>query len=336
MKCHIIDFDAVNWRVLDGFADRTVFQTREWIQFIHDTQKAVPVMAELHEGGEVAGYFTGLTFRRFGIKILGSSFPGWTTPYIGFNLVHGASRASALAAVEEMAWGSLKCLHMEISDPHFTIEDGSSLGFTCGSFSSYRTDLRKPEQALFDSMTAACRRCIRKAEKCGVKIAEAHDLAFADEYHQQLVEVFARQKLIPTYTVDRVRTLIKHLEPEGRVLLLRAHDAEGKCIATGVYPGFNKTAEFWGNASTRSSQIFRPNELMHWYAMRYWKRRGVEMYDWGGEGKYKEKYGCVPYRVPWFTKSRHELLSKLRHEAKKMFEKKQQLLGWLHSERTAS
>jgi hypothetical protein len=332
MKCHIIDFDAVDWSVLDRFAERTVFQTREWVQFISEAQKATPLIAELREGREVVGYFTGLTFSRLGVTILGSSFPGWTTPYMGFNLVPGASRAAALAAVEEMAWGNLKCLHMEVSDPYFTVEDGKSLGFTCEFYTSYRTDLRKSEEELFSGMDGACRRCIRKAEN-GVAIEEAHDLAFADEYYEQLVSVFAKQKLIPTYTVDRVRMLIKHLEPTGRILLLRARDSRGNCIASGIFPGFNKIAEFWGNASFRSSQILRPNELIHWYAMRYWKRRGVEIYDWGGEGKYKEKYGCVPHRLPWFTKSRSELISKLRGEAKKMFERKQRFLGWLQGER---
>jgi hypothetical protein len=336
MKYHIIDFDAVDWSVLDRFADRTVFQTREWVQFIRAAQGATPLIAELLEGREVAGYFTGLTFNRLGVKILGSSFPGWTTPYMGFNLVPGASRAAALATVEEMAWSSLKCLHMEVSDPYFTIEDGKSLGFTCESYTSYRTDLRKSEEKLFDGMDSACRRCIRKAEKSGVTIEEAHDLAFADEYHEQLVDVFAKQKLAPTYTVDRVRTLIKHLEPTGRILLLRARDPGGKCIASGIFPGFNKLAEFWGNASFRSSQILRPNELIQWYALRYWKRRGVEIYDWGGEARYKEKYGCVLHRVPWFTKSRSELISKLRDEAKKMFERKQRFRGWLQGERNRS
>ncbi|HXM22318.1 MAG TPA: GNAT family N-acetyltransferase [Terriglobales bacterium] len=336
MKCHIIDSDAVDWSVLDRFADRTVFQTREWVQFIREAQGATPLIAELLEGREVVGYFTGLTFTRVGVKILGSSFPGWTTPYIGFNLVPGVSRAAALAAVEEMAWNSLKCLHMEVSDPYFTIDDGKVLGFACEFHTSYRTDLRKSEEELFDGMDSACRRCIRKAEKSGVTIEEAHDLAFADTYYEQLVDVFAKQKLVPTYTVDRVRTLIKHLEPAGRILLLRARDPNGTCLASGIFPGFNKIAEFWGNASLRSSQILRPNELMQWYAMRYWKRRGVEIYDWGGEGKYKEKYGCVPHRVPWFTKSRSELISKLRGEAKKMFERKQRFLGWLQGERNRS
>jgi len=336
MKCKFIDFESVDWQHLDGFEDRTVFQTREWVRFVSECQKATPVIAEFREGGEVAGYFTGLTFSRFGVKVLGSSFPGWTTPYMGFNLVNGASRASALQALETEVWGTLKCLHMEVSDPNFRVEDGQELGFQCESYVSYRTDLTKSEDEIFNSMESSCRRCVRKAEKSGVTIEEAHDAAFADEYYEQLKDVFAKQGLVPTYSIERVRSLIKHLEPTGRVLLVRARDPQGKCIASGIFPGYNKIAEFWGNASFRSSQILRPNEFIHWYVMRYWKRRGVAVYDWGGGGPYKEKYGCVPHSVPWFVKSRYQFVTKLRDEARKAFATKQRFLGWLKGKRTES
>jgi len=335
MKAKLVDPTTVDWTKLDRFADRTVFQTREWLQFVHETQRARIVVCELVDGVEVAGYFSGLIFTKFGIRMLGSSFPGWTTPYMGFNLVPGASRKTALAAVEKLAWDLLKCLHMEVSDPSFEFDDGKDLGFACEAYASYRTDLRQPEDRLFSNMDSACRRCIRKAEKSGVILEEAHDADFADEYYAQLKDVFAKQGLVPTYPVERVRALIKNLEPAGRILLVRARDPQGKCIATGVFPGFNKIAEFWGNASFRSSQNLRPNEAIHWYAMQYWKRRGVEIYDWGGEGKYKEKYGCVPHRVPWFTKSRFAVISSLRGQAKRMFERKQRLQGWLQSRREA-
>jgi hypothetical protein len=333
MKAKLIDSGTVKWAKLDGFADRTVFQTKEWLQFVRETQRGRIVVCELADGGEVAGYFSGLVFSRVGIRMLGSSFPGWTTPYMGFNLVPGAARRDALAAVEKIAWSELKCLHMEVSDPFFDAADGKDLGFQCEAYASYRTDLTRSEEKLFGSMDSACRRCIRKAEKSGVTIEEAHDLDFADEYYGQLEDVFARQGLVPTYPAERVRALIRNLEPAGRLLLLRARDAEGQCIATGIFPGFNKIAEFWGNASLRPSQNLRPNEAIHWYAMRYWKAHGVEVYDWGGEGTYKEKYGCVPHRVPWFTKSRFKMLSSLRGEAKKMFARKQKFQGWLQSRR---
>ena len=127
---------------------------------------------------------------------------------------------------------------------------------------------------------------------------------------------------------------MRNLASTNRVLLVRARDSEGKCIATGIFPGFNKIAEFWGNASYRSSQILRPNEAMQWYVMRYWKQRGIEVYDWGGEGTYKEKYGCKAHRVPWFTKSRYQIVSTLRNEARNMFARKQRFLGWLQGERS--
>jgi hypothetical protein len=334
MRCEIIDFERADWKHLDCFADRTVFQTREWVHFVAETQNATPVLAQLSENGKLVGYFTGLTFTRFGIKVLGSSFPGWTTPYMGFNLTPGTSRAEALVALEKVVWGDLKCLHMEVSDPHFSVEEGNALGFQTSYYISYRTDLTKSEDELFQGMESACRRCVRKAEKSGVTIDEAHDLGFADEYYEQLKDVFAKQGLVPTYDVERVRALVKHMEPTGNVLLLRARDAEGKCIATGIFPGFNKIAEFWGNASIRASQGLRPNELIQWYVMRHWKKRGAQVYDWGGEGTYKEKYGCVLYRVPWFIKSRYEFLGKLREGAKKMYRGKQRLMGWWQSDRT--
>jgi hypothetical protein len=288
MKFYPIDIKAADWKHLDRFADRTVFQTREWLQFVAESQNAQPVLAELRESSEVLGYFTGLSFSKFGMKVLGSSFPGWTTPYIGFNLNPGVPRRAALEALKKFAWDDLKCMHLEVSDPNFTFEDGESAGFKTEYYASYRTDLTRTEEELFNGMESACRRCIRKADKSGLKIEEAHDLAFADEYYEQLKDVFAKQSLVPTYSVERVRALVRNLEPAGNVLLLRALNPEGKCIATGIYPGFNQIAEFWGNASFRAHQSLRPNEACHWYAMRYWKKRGAAIFDWAAKAPTKK------------------------------------------------
>ncbi len=165
MKFYPIDIKSADWKRLDGFADRTVFQTREWLQFIAEAQNAQPVLAELRDKSEVLGYFTGLTFSKLGMKVLGSSFPGWTTPYIGFNLSSGVSRRDALEALEKLAWDDLKCLHVEVSDPNFSVEDGETAGFKTEYYASYRTDLTRSEEELFNGMESACRRCIRKAER---------------------------------------------------------------------------------------------------------------------------------------------------------------------------
>ena len=325
-----LDLQKVPWQKLDAFEDRVVFQTREWLNFIAESQNATPVVAEVRDGQAEIGYFSGLVVRKFGVRILGSSFPGWTTPYIGFNLHPEYSRAALIRPLTDWAFRELRCLHLEVSDRCFQPSDGAAARADVGAYETYKSDLTRSEDELFNRMESACRRCIRKAEKTGVTIEEAHDAGFADEYYEQLKDVFAKQGKFPTYGIERVRLLLKHMLPTGRLLAVRARNAQGRCIATSLYPGLNDTAFFWGNASWRSEQQWRPNELLHWYALRYWKARGVRLFDWGGGGTYKEKYGVEPYVVPWFCKSRYRLLTTVRHEARALFYKSQSLIGRLH------
>jgi hypothetical protein len=307
--------------ILDTFEDGTIFQTPNWMSFIAETQKAEPVFASLQDGTRTLGYFSGLIVRRFGLKILGSPLPGWTTSYMGMNLSQGVSRRLGLEAVVRLAFEELNCVHVEMMDRNVSVDDARDLGFEVRTFAGFEIDLNRPEDRLFANMTSACRRCIRRAEKCGVIIEEAHDHAFADDYYAQLQEVFRKQSLVPPYGIDRVRALIDHLFDTGHLLLLRARDPHGRCIATGIFPAMKSTMYFWGGASRRDSLGYRPNEVLHWHAMKYWKARGIRRYDMGGGGEYKRKFGGHQIAVPWIRKSKHPGLAGLREVAR-------QTAGW--------
>jgi hypothetical protein len=295
--------------------------------FIAETQGAEPVLAEVSDGQSVVGYFHGLIFRQYGLRLFGSPFPGWTTMYMGFNLDPGVPRDGLIGVAADFVHRDLGCAHMELVDRHLTDDAASQLGFRYDFVDTYETDLRQTEDEIFGSMRSACRRCIRKADKSGVQIEEGGDEQFAEEYYSQLEDVFLKQGLVPTYGVDRVQALIKWLYPTGNLLLLRARDPDGNCIATGIYPGMNTTAQFWGNASYRASQGLRPNEALHWYAMRYWKRRGARVFDWCGGGTYKEKYGCTLLQVPRLMIPKYEFLLRLRDASKRLFDSRQRILG---------
>jgi predicted N-acyltransferase len=183
------------------------------------------------------------------------------------------------------------------------------------------------ETAILGRMSSACRRAVRRGVKVGVTVEQAAGTAFADEYHAQLVEVFGRQSLVPTYGVERVRALISCLEPTGRLLLLRARSPDGLPIATGIFPAYNGTAYFWGGASLREHQIHRPNEAIFWAAIQYWRDRGVTRLDLGGGGEYKRKYGPSEVRVPHFRASRFPGLSVLRGVARFATEQSSALRG---------
>ncbi|HMJ00418.1 MAG TPA: GNAT family N-acetyltransferase [Gaiellaceae bacterium] len=327
LKLERLDLKRIDWQELDSFPDRNVYQTREWLEFVGKTQNADPVLAAVKRSGETVGFFTGLVVRRYGIRILGSPFRGWTTAYMGFNLRDGVSRRAAAEALVPFAFGSLRCMHLELRDRQLTIDEVEGLGFTHSAKTIFEVDLRPPEDEIFSRMSSACRRCIRKAEKVGVTIEEADDLEFADEYYAQLRDVFAKQSLVPPYGAARVTELIRHLHPTGRLLLLRARDPEGKCIATGIFPAMNRTVDFWGGASWHEHQILRPNEAVMWYAMRYWKARSIESFDLGGGAEYKRKYGGLEVPVPSFMTSRFRALSGARQMAKKGVRLRQAALG---------
>ena len=104
----------------------------------------------------------------------------------------------------------------------------------------------------------ASQKCETETEKSGVTIEEASDEDFAEEYYDQLKDVFGKQGLVPTYDLARVRQLIKHLRPTGRLLLLRARNAEGRCIATGIYPAMNRLSHFWETPATKKTRVSVP------------------------------------------------------------------------------
>jgi CelD/BcsL family acetyltransferase involved in cellulose biosynthesis len=316
LRLERLPLDACDWPALDAFPDRVLFQTREWLDFLAASQGGDPVVAELRGSDAAVGYFTGMVVRRFGVRILGSPFPGWTTPSMGFNLADGVSRRTAAAALAPFAFGALGCIHLELKDRRLTDSDAAGLGLRTTPTVTFEVDLSAPEDAIFGQMTSACRRAVRKAAKSGVVVEEAGADGFAEEYYTQLLEVFERQGLKPTYGVERVRALIRHIHPTGRLLLARARAPDGRGIATGLFPAMNGTAYFWGGASHRDDQILRPNEAVFWFAMRHWKARGVTVLDLGGGGDYKRKYGPRELTVPFFRRSRVPGVGPLRDLAK--------------------
>jgi len=300
---------APDWDRLDQLPDRTIFQTKPWLDFVAETQGAEPCVLECRADNQIAAYFTGLIIRRMGLKILGAPFPGWTTQYLGFNLVEKVERSALLEPLAKYAFTTLGCKHLELMDRHLNKEQVASLGWKHRLLETMEIDMSVSEETMFANMKGSCRTSIRKAEKSGVVVEKAIDPAFADEFYTQTIDVFAKQDLRPTFGVGRVRLLIKHLLPTCKLLLVRARNAEGVSIATGIYPAFNGTMYFWGGASLREYQILQPNEAVHWFAMQYWKARGVVACDMGGGGAYKLKYGGKPLVVPWCRRSSNALVA---------------------------
>jgi hypothetical protein len=309
------------------FHDRTIFQSAAWLSFLVDTQHGEPIFAVLMDRSEVQGYFCGMMVRKFGIPIFGSPMPGWTTAYMGLNLLDGVGRRGVMEAIANFAFRELGCIHLEIMDRRLTVDDAQGSQFYSRLFGGFEVDLTQDEDALLAKMSSPCRTCIRKALKYGLQTRISTEAAFVDHYYAQLEDVFAKQKLVPTYSRERVQCLMRHLVPEMKVLPLEAIDSTGRCIASAISVALNDTAFLWGSASWRQFQFMRPNELLLWSSMRYWKFRGVQKFDMGGGGDYKRKYGGRPIVVPWLRRSKYPGLEGLRTTAAEFVRLQQHLRG---------
>jgi hypothetical protein len=324
-----VPLHAVPWQQLDLLEDRVLFQTREWLAFLQQTQRVEPVVAVLRAGEQDLGWFSGGLGTRFGVRVLGSAMPGWTTQYMGFNLREGVSRRAALDALVPFAFGDLRCAHLEVSDRSFCAADLAGTGLSHDPIRTFTADLSSDEATILSRMTPGTRQNMRKAQRLGVTVEEASPAGFAAEYFAQLQDVFAKQRLVPTYGVDRVQALIDNVYPTGRLQLLRVRAPDGLSIATALVAGHGGAAYFWGGASWRDHQRMRPNEVLFWHAFRTWKARGASEFDFGGGGEYKRKYGAQEIFVPQVRASRWRVLDAARGAARKGVRVRQQAVGAL-------
>ncbi len=313
----------------ETYSDCMVFQTDEWLSFLEETQGGRRVVALVRDGNTVVGRFTGLIVTKLGVRLLGSPFPGWTTAYMGFNLEPEVPRIEAMAALDAFAFKELGCLHYEFMDRRITVEQADQHGCRYRLFRGFQMDLTRTEDELFGAMHRKIRPEIRKAERAGVVIEEARDDSFSDEHYLQVQQVFQRKGLKPTYDANRVPALIRHLLPTGRLLLLRAREPEGHCASTLLVLGFNGQAYIWGGSSQRNLNVPHRNEALIWHAMRYWKAKGMTVFDMGGGGEYKRRYGGEDIAIPWIRQSRYAGLEHIREAARRSYGLQQRLRGGL-------
>lgn len=307
----------VPWERLDRMSDRVLFQTRPWLDFVAETRNAEPVVAVLRDAGEEVGWFTGLVCSPLGLRVLGAPMPGWATQYQGFNLLPGISRREAIAALPAFAFDELHCSHFEVCDRNASVTDVAVLGGKHDDVPTFTVDLRPDLDQVLARMKPGTRQNMRKADRCGVVVEDADPAGFAGDYYAQLQDVFAKQRLAPSYPLSRVESLVRHLHPTGLLQLIRVRAPDGTSVATGLIVGLGSTAYFWGGASWREHQHLRPNEVLFRHAFTTWVGRGATEFDFGGGGEYKRKYGAIELTVPHVRLSRWRALEHLRGAAKR-------------------
>lgn len=319
-----IPYSQLDEDEFNSFPNKVVNTTKPWIDFIVEDSHAEPIILRITLDNTLVGYFTGLKVCKIGINIIGSPFSGWSTTYMGIDVYDNSLKIEILPELIEYLQRYEKCTYIQIIERDITMEEAKEL------HDKYRYQIKPVETLdlginysdaeLYKHMKTDCRNFIKQFERRGasLEIAEPND-SFAEEYYTQLLDVFAKQNLVPTYTVEKVKCLLKHLAKSNNILCLRVKDPEGRSIATSIFPGFNKKCFFWGGASLRSYQQYRPNEYMIYTAMKYWRDRGCVDFDMVGNRAYKKKFGSWLVVYPCIVVSKYKILYILKECAAKLY-----------------
>ena len=150
-----VPYDPTRWEAtIAGHPDLEVYHGSGWLDYLAASQGAEPVIATVRADGQPVGHFVGAIVRRYGIRILGSPLPGWTTQTMGFLLEDGVDRRAAAEALLPFAFRDLGCLHVELADRHLTADQMAGSGYVVEVERSFVIDLARPEEDVFAGMHA--------------------------------------------------------------------------------------------------------------------------------------------------------------------------------------
>lgn len=269
----------------------SVFICDAWLEFICAASGGRFIGLRITDEAGNKSFFAGVLFRRLGLKIIGSPFPGWGTSYMGVcgKLPINDSLVSGLLAYLFENYGAH---YVEMVNPPGEVSLTSGNGYKVTQLDSLLLSLAAGPEALYANLQGDCRTYLRQFDSKGGSVEAVHPNShFADQLYDQLTEVFARQGMVTTHSRQRIGMMLAALE-KGQVdlLCLQARGPAGEQLASSVFFGANGVFYFWAGASYVDGRHFRPTEAMIWKAIRHFFGLGYHSFDMMGVRDYKLKF----------------------------------------------
>ena len=318
----VVDIENINIDEYDDFANKNIFTRLDWLYFLRKDSNIYPCVLKVIRRQDkcFVGYLTGGLFSRFGVKIFASPFSGWSTCFMGYDLTERNELKRILLETRAFLFEKLGCMYAEIIDREISIDDAKLWGFDFETVSTLELKIDRSDEELFKVFKTDCRNFIRQFERRGATIERVTpNEEFAKEYYNQLEDVFAKQGMVPTYGLKKVVNLMDALRDTEMLLCLRVRNPEGRSIATSIFLGHNKKFFFWGGASLREYQQYRPNEYMIWHAIKYWREQGITVFDMVGVREYKRKFGALETQYAKLIFSRARFLIHMKNFARRLY-----------------
>lgn len=318
-------FDVIDPRDLDmeeynAYSRKSVFTTMEWMDFVREDSHAEAAIIRILRDDGFIGYVPMMFVTKFGIKIAGSPFRGWSTCWMGIETEDAGIKTDIIKELIPYLFKKHRVMYCEITDRDVQESDLIHAGIKYVPVETLELEIDRSDEELWKTFKGDCRNFIRQFERRGgiIEHAEPNDV-FAEEYYSELVDVFAKQGMRPTYSCKKVKCLLRNMKGSGNVLCLRVTTPDHEPAATSIFFCDKNRFYFWGGASFREHQHYRPNEAMLWEAIQYFRKKGLKYFDMVGNRSYKLKFG--PEVATYYTMrfARFKVLFQLRDWAEKLY-----------------
>jgi hypothetical protein len=192
------------------------------------------------------------------------------------------------------------------------------------SYYVHDLDLNGDESGLFSRLSSNNRRNIHKAEREGVTVSIETSPGSVDEFYRLNLLTRKRHGLPPQPLVF-FRSMLEHVISKDNGVVAKATHG-GQVIAALVFFHFGRKAIYKYGASDLAFQHLRPNNLVMWSAVKWYRDRGFENLNLGrtetdnpGLLQFKRTWGAkerlVPYHLYDFKK-RDFVPARPRHGAR--------------------
>jgi len=160
---------------------------------------------------------------------------------------------------------------------------------------NFLIDLTRPPEALWKNIRSNAQRNIRKAQKSGVTIAEAHTPEEVQAAYTVLQDVYRRiQVPLPDVSLFTAAFEILHPKNMMHILFARLNGVDIGALTLLVYKG---SMLYWYTGPLREYAEYRPGDFIVWNALEFGQKLGCHTFDFGGGGKPDEEYGVRDFKL---------------------------------------
>jgi GNAT acetyltransferase-like protein len=290
--------ESARWdELITPYDTAGVFHRNAWLEFLTVTRGVDFRRWAIREGGQTRGYLCGAIQRKGPFAALGSPLTGWQTPYMGPVVNRDIDFGGVLDALDLLAREENLAV-VELANPELPEHVMRAAGYDDKAAWTLLVPLTPGEPAaMWNGLHSKCRNQVRKAQKSGLTIDETESPDIVDEYYDQYTAAMHNRGVPVQYPRNHAHKLFSCLAKADLLFALRARDAAGCVLATGLFPHDQHAAYYWAGASWPDARELCPNDLLQWHLMCLAANHGLTRYDLLGTGHFKSKFGGTP--APW-------------------------------------